>query len=86
MPFICPLCNGLAAMTATCPDCGYVLENAGKKKTTPGLTALTVPLTNILQLSPRVFLPAANMSCSVRIVMKLIYIMSTPGRRLDGWG
>lgn len=32
MPFICPLCNGLAALTATCPDCGNILENAGKKE------------------------------------------------------
>ena len=32
MSYICPLCNGLAAFHATCPDCGYVLENAGKKE------------------------------------------------------
>jgi len=57
-----------------------------KEKITLGLTAPTDPLISIPQPSPRVFLRAANMSFSVRIVMKLIFIMSTPGRRLDGWG
>lgn len=32
MSFICPLCNGLAPLNATCPDCGHVLENEGRKE------------------------------------------------------
>ncbi|MDQ0090711.1 putative RNA-binding Zn-ribbon protein involved in translation (DUF1610 family) [Paenibacillus anaericanus] len=32
MSYICPLCNGLANLNSSCPDCGTVLENMGKKE------------------------------------------------------
>lgn len=32
MSYICPLCNGLASFMASCPDCGYVLEDAGRRE------------------------------------------------------
>jgi len=32
LPYVCPLCNGLAPLTAACPDCGYTLDNAGRRE------------------------------------------------------
>ncbi|GAA0136573.1 hypothetical protein YSY43_34140 [Paenibacillus sp. YSY-4.3] len=32
MSYICPLCNGLAPLTAACPDCGSTLDHAGRKQ------------------------------------------------------
>ncbi|WP_188541674.1 hypothetical protein [Paenibacillus segetis] len=32
MSYLCPLCNGLTYLGTSCPDCGTVLQNMGKRE------------------------------------------------------